>query len=257
RWFARLRYRLIPYLYSTALDAAETGLPVMRAMVLDHPDEPGMTLADGQYYLGDSLLVAPMARADGQVTILLPPGRWLDYNSGDVTSGGQVTRVCALDEMPLFLPEDRMLPLGPVRSWIGGTSAEPASADPGTVDVFVRDRASFRLRGDDFARVLEARRAGDAITFESSDAGALEARFHRTGQPVRIVADGVSVPCVEDNAAYRASASAWRVEGDAAVVKTRARAGSRRRDGNLTDRTGFSSVYCVARYPSSRAASAA
>ncbi|MBM3450892.1 MAG: alpha-xylosidase, partial [Armatimonadetes bacterium] len=55
RWFARLRYRLIPYFYSTALDAAETGLPVMRAMVLDHPDEPGMTLADGQYYLGDSL----------------------------------------------------------------------------------------------------------------------------------------------------------------------------------------------------------
>ena len=74
RHFTRLKCRLMPYLYAAAVEASKTGVPVMRAMMLEFPDDPGSAALDRQYMLGDALLVAPVFTEAGDVDVYLPPG---------------------------------------------------------------------------------------------------------------------------------------------------------------------------------------
>ncbi len=72
--FTRLKCRLMPYLYAAALEAHHAGIPMMRAMLLEFPLDPGCEFLDRQYMLGDSLLVAPVFSFDGEVAYYLPAG---------------------------------------------------------------------------------------------------------------------------------------------------------------------------------------
>jgi alpha-D-xyloside xylohydrolase len=87
RFFTKLKCRLMPYLYGAAVQSHRTGTPVMRAMMLEFPDDPGCEYLDRQFMLGDSLLVAPVFSGDGAVTYYLPAGRWTHYLTGEVQSG--------------------------------------------------------------------------------------------------------------------------------------------------------------------------
>jgi alpha-D-xyloside xylohydrolase len=116
----RLRYRLMPYLLSAAADAAETGLPMLRALLVDHPDDPAAWQADLEYLLGGDLLVAPVigaaARrsrpAAGSRRVYLPEGRWMDWWSGRVYGGGRHVGVDpALAEIPLFARLGALIPV--------------------------------------------------------------------------------------------------------------------------------------------------
>ncbi|WP_061297538.1 TIM-barrel domain-containing protein [Herbidospora cretacea] len=99
----RLRYRLMPYLYSTAVEAVETGLPIMRALCVDQPHDPVSWQADLQYLLGRDLLVAPMTSADGTRDVYLPAGTWVDHWTGEHHAGGRHIRVSPpLDRIPLY-----------------------------------------------------------------------------------------------------------------------------------------------------------
>jgi alpha-D-xyloside xylohydrolase len=89
RFFTRLKCRLMPYLFGVAVDAHTQGIPAMRAMLLEFPDEPGCDYLDRQYMLGDALLVAPVFSPDGTVDYYLPPGRWTHMLTGQVIEGGR------------------------------------------------------------------------------------------------------------------------------------------------------------------------
>ena len=75
RRFTRLKLRLMPYLYRMAVKSHETGIPSMRAMVMEFDRDPAARYLDMQYMLGDSLLVAPVFREDNEVEYSLPEGR--------------------------------------------------------------------------------------------------------------------------------------------------------------------------------------
>jgi alpha-D-xyloside xylohydrolase len=92
RFFTQLKCRLMPYLYQTAVEAHTRGVPVMRAMHLEFPDDPGCDTLDRQYMLGGNLLVAPVLRSDGQVDYYLPAGQWTNILTGKVVSGGRWVR---------------------------------------------------------------------------------------------------------------------------------------------------------------------
>lgn len=77
--FIQLRYELMPYTYSAAHQANETGVPIARAMLLDYPHSEQAWKSDLQYMWGDELLVAPFTDTDSTQHIWLPPGKWLDY----------------------------------------------------------------------------------------------------------------------------------------------------------------------------------
>ena len=110
-----LRYRLMPYLYSTAEQACREGIPMIRAMLAAFPEESALHRLDDQYMLGDVLLVKPVARAiqDGgdRTEITLPSGGWYDFFTGDFVSGGQtVFTATPLNRFPVFVRAGSILP---------------------------------------------------------------------------------------------------------------------------------------------------
>jgi alpha-D-xyloside xylohydrolase len=113
RFFTRLKCRLMPYLFGAALQAHQTGVPVMRAMLLEYPDDPGCDSLDRQYMLGDSLLVAPVFSPDGQVDYYLPEGRWTNFLTGAVVEGGRWQRERhGYLSLPLMARPNSLVPVG-------------------------------------------------------------------------------------------------------------------------------------------------
>ncbi len=89
RFFTKLKLRLMPYIYKTAVEAHTLGLPSMRAMVLEFTEDITCQNADKQYMFGDSLLVAPVFKQNGDVDVYLPEGKWTNYFTGEVKEGGR------------------------------------------------------------------------------------------------------------------------------------------------------------------------
>jgi len=219
RQYAKLRSRLVPYLYSYAWEAAETGIPLMRPMVLEFSEDPAGYAFDLQYCLGRELLVSPVVNADGRVTTYLPRGRWLDWWSGAVMDGPTtLRRQVPLQEMPLYLRENSLLPLGPERSHVG-----ERPADPLTVEVFVATQAEFTLRRDAGQVVLRCRRQDGRIAFEASDAPCTYIlRVHQCETPTSVRADGTGLARVELQGLVEIEAG-WALDREIVVVKARAR----------------------------------
>ena len=114
RWL-EWRYRLIPYLQACALEAASSGMPVMRAMPLAFPNDRLAWNFDQQYLLGGSLLVAPVVVPGGHVHYYLPAGWWYDlWNETWVSGPGYFECDVPLEYIPVFGREGTFLPLGPV-----------------------------------------------------------------------------------------------------------------------------------------------
>ncbi|MBG0813453.1 TIM-barrel domain-containing protein [Planomonospora sp. ID82291] len=108
----KLRYRLMPYLYTAAVEAARTGAPMMRALCVDHPDDPVAWQADLEYLLGRDLLVAPMTSPDGVRRVYLPAGEWIDHWTGEALAGGRYVTVSApLERIPLFVRRGAVIPV--------------------------------------------------------------------------------------------------------------------------------------------------
>jgi alpha-D-xyloside xylohydrolase len=113
RFFTKLKCRLMPYLFGAACQAHATGIPVMRAMLLEFPDDPGCDTLDRQYMLGDSLLVAPVFSPDGVVDYYLPPGRWTHFITGQAVEGGRwVREQHGYQSLPLMARPNSILPVG-------------------------------------------------------------------------------------------------------------------------------------------------
>ncbi len=88
RTATEMRYRLMPYIYAQAKHSVENGLPMVRALFIEFPDDPGSWLIDDQYLFGSDILVAPMFENTEERDVYLPPGKWIDYQSGEVYENG-------------------------------------------------------------------------------------------------------------------------------------------------------------------------
>jgi alpha-glucosidase len=109
----RFRYRLLPYVYTLAEEAASTGAPLMRPLFWAFPEEEAAYQVYDQFLFGDALLVAPVTRP-GQTTrtLYLPAGRWQHWWRGTIYEGpGWVTVEAPLEEIPLFLRAGYAVPL--------------------------------------------------------------------------------------------------------------------------------------------------
>ena len=168
RRYLDLRYRLLPYTYTLAWQAHRNGLPLMRALVLNHADDPRVWELGSEYLWGDDLLVAPVTSEGAtQCPVYLPRGRWHDFWTHQVYEGPRGISVEApLDRLPLFVRAVSILPMGPLVQHLSGPPADDL-----TLLLYPAASASFTLYDDDGTTSAYSR-GGYALTELSSVAQA-------------------------------------------------------------------------------------
>jgi alpha-glucosidase/alpha-D-xyloside xylohydrolase len=144
--YLTLRYQLLPYTYTAAREAHDTGLPLMRALWLHYPDDPKSVACGDEYLWGRDLLVAPVVQKGvSQRAVYLPPGEWYDYWTNARVVGRQaVPRYVNLATLPLYVRAGAILPLDPPRRYVD----EPTDR-PMTLKVYPGADGEFVLYEDD------------------------------------------------------------------------------------------------------------
>jgi len=113
RFFTKLKCSLMPYLYTEAVKTAQEGVPMMRAMILEYPEDPTCAYLDRQYCLGPDLLVAPVFSSDKRVDFYLPEGEWFHFMTGRKIQGGRwVSEVHDYLSLPLMVRYGALIPVG-------------------------------------------------------------------------------------------------------------------------------------------------
>jgi alpha-glucosidase (family GH31 glycosyl hydrolase) len=129
RQAAQVHASLVPYLYSLAAEASQTGLPIMRYLPLEVPDDPVAWQQEQSYFLGPTFLVAPVVEAGATSrTVYLPAGEWVDYWRGTIYTGGQEVTVPAPFDgagPPVFARAGALVPLATAYDSL--VPADPAS----------------------------------------------------------------------------------------------------------------------------------
>jgi len=97
-----LRYSLMPYIYAQAKDSSARGFPMLRPLFFEYPDDPGSWTIDDQYLFGSDLLVAPMFTSGDRRKVYVPPGAWIDYQTGRVYEGARWHEI-ATGAIPIVL----------------------------------------------------------------------------------------------------------------------------------------------------------
>ncbi|MBX9243301.1 DUF4968 domain-containing protein [Actinotalea ferrariae] len=210
----RLRYRLLPYLYSCFVTASETGRPVQRPLVLDHQDDAVVRDVDDEFLLGPHLLVAPVIEAGTtHRQVYLPAGEWADWHTGERFVGPQfVLAATPMDRIPIYVRAGGVVPM-----WehAPSSTAEPA---PEIMDLHVHvprqdgvvasmlqedDGLTVAARDGAFVRTsFEVARDGGTVTLRAIVTGngfpehrrtAFRVVLHGAG-PLRASLGGVEVP---------------------------------------------------------------
>lgn len=172
RHFTQLKCRLMPYLYRQSVLARECGTPVMRAMMLEFPDDPACDYLDRQYMLGDALLVAPVFSEQGEVSFWLPEGRWTHLWHNDELPGSRWYRQRHdFLSLPVYVRDNTLLALGnndqkPDYAWHQGTAFQLFHLEEGREAICEVPGADgavrFTLRVSRIGDQLTARGEGDA-----------------------------------------------------------------------------------------------
>lgn len=109
----RLRYVLIPYIYSTAHDISAADGTLMRALMMDWPQDPVACNCDDEYLFGRSILVAPMVCDGTSRELYLPQGLWADFSSGRRYEAGKHSIEVPMDHIATFVKAGSIIPIGP------------------------------------------------------------------------------------------------------------------------------------------------
>jgi alpha-D-xyloside xylohydrolase len=144
--YLKLRYRLLPYIYSQAVKSSQTGLPMVRPMLLEFQDDLTTQRLDLQYMFGDSFLVAPVFTRDHKVNVYLPQGVWVDFWTKNHISGGKWVIVDApLDTLPLWVRGGSIIPYGPEMDFVNQKDLNPL-----TIEIYnPQNRADMMIHDED------------------------------------------------------------------------------------------------------------
>ena len=165
---------LIPYTRSYAYKATQTGMPIMRAMILAYPGDASLVDTWNQYMYGGEILVAPVTTAGGTSrSVYLPAGNWIDYNDKATTyvGGKSVTSSAPLATIPLFVKEGAIIPRGDIlqsnNNWTTGWAANLR------IEVFpaASGSSSFDYYTGSAVQTITSSLAGGTLTIKFGDLG--------------------------------------------------------------------------------------
>jgi alpha-D-xyloside xylohydrolase len=165
--YLRLRYQLMPYIYSLGYQTWLTGAPFLRALPLDFPDDPKVADIGDEYMFGPAFLVAPVTEQGATSRLVyLPAGTdWYNYwTNGRIKDGQTITVQAPIDTLPLFVRAGSIIPLGaPVESTHQAQAIERVKVYPGA-------DSSFTLFSDDGRSYAYERGAGTVTRLHWDDA---------------------------------------------------------------------------------------
>jgi alpha-D-xyloside xylohydrolase len=144
--FDRLRYRMLPYIYSLAWKTTNESYTPMRPLVMDFRGDERAENVGNQFMFGPAFLVNPVTEPSAfRRQVYLPKARWYDFWTGSTSEGGQIIEAIApLDRLPVYVREGSIVPLGPDEEW----SAEKA-ADPIELRIYRGADGDFTLYEDE------------------------------------------------------------------------------------------------------------
>ena len=151
--YDKLRYRLLPYIYSSAWSVTRRGKIMMEALPFVYPNDPSLRSVSDEFFFGDSLLVNPVTTPHATSrTVVLPAGdNWVDFWTGRTYRGGQRIQAKApLDRIPIFVRDGSIVPMGPV------VQSTATVEDPLEIRIYGGKDADFLLYED----------AGDGYAYE-------------------------------------------------------------------------------------------
>jgi len=207
--YLQQRYRLLPYIYSCAWEASRTGMPIVRPLALEFPDDAASVAAPGDEYLfGGELLVAPVL-FEGQSNrkVYFPPGTWIDWDYGYDYAGGRDWVVAApQNRIPVAVRAGAIIPMAPD---MRNTAEKPW--DPLTLEVFPSGKSQFTLYSDDGRTFAYEKGESTTTRFACDDSGGrvsltisesnrrfapreYRARLHLRQSPAAVAVDGSKVP---------------------------------------------------------------
>jgi len=186
RRYLKLRYALLPFLYTTLEEAHRTGVPLFRPLLLNFQDDTNTLNLDDEFMVGDALLSAPVVTAGQRAReVYLPRGRWYDFWTGVARTGGDLIRVeAALDQLPLFVRGGSILPTTEPMNYTGEKPWDPLRFEiypdengAAAGSLYEDDGASPAYLTGDFRRteVKYAHRGAEAVLTVAAPAG-----LHRT-----------------------------------------------------------------------------
>ncbi len=120
---AEMKYKLMPYVYAQAKDCSERGLPMVRALLVEFPDDPGAWLVEDEYMFGSQILVAPLLESGNSRTVYLPSlgeksgvagTKWIDYQSGKVYGSGYQTIEAGAIPAVILVRDGSIIPHAPL-----------------------------------------------------------------------------------------------------------------------------------------------
>lgn len=209
RRYLKLRYRLLPYLYTAMETAHRTGLPFFRPLVLDFQDDPTTQNLDDQFMAGDALLVAPILHATERGReVYLPAGRWFDYWTGaeiDRGTDGLIRVDAPLDHLPLYVRGGSIVPSTVAMNHTGEKPWSPLrfdiypdAAGAATGSVYEDDGLTLNYQSGDYRRTtvrcVPGRISWTLEGHRTPPARDLEFILHVTGTASAVLLDGKTLP---------------------------------------------------------------
>ena len=127
RKYLKLRYTLLPYLYTTLEEAHRTGVPLFRPLLLNYQNDSNTYNLDDEFMIGEDLLLAPVMKPDvTRRLVYLPAGVWYDYWTNKRYNGGTMISFDApLDVVPMFVRAGAIIPTGPTMNYVGERANDP------------------------------------------------------------------------------------------------------------------------------------
>jgi alpha-glucosidase/alpha-D-xyloside xylohydrolase len=165
--FAELRYQLLPYNYTLAWQARETGMPMMRALWLHHPQDSLARKSADEFLWGQNMLIAPVY-SKGAISrnIYLPKGQWYDWWTYEKHSGNQtISKEVDLSIIPIYVSSGSIIPFDPIRQYTSQSISKPT-----TIKVFTGADGNYTLYDDDGISLEYLNGKSEKIDFLWSDA---------------------------------------------------------------------------------------
>jgi alpha-glucosidase len=233
----RLRYALIPYLYTSSRHTYESGVSIVHPLYYEHPEAPEAYTFSDEYYFGNDMIVAPIATpvdAASRVAarrVWLPPGEWIEWSTGAFLNGpATLERTFALEETPVYLRAGSIIPMQPDMMYTGEKPVDPLilnvfpGAD-GATGVYEDEGNSLGYQQGEYAlTAVKSHIAGDGSIVVligprggayagMAESRAYEIRCALTWPPASVECNGVRLPWHSAG-----DSTGWSYDGDHMTV---------------------------------------